>query len=490
MNAKDSKFIDIETQRSNFPILADVLKGDAKLLFFTKLFFYLINKKEFFVAPHHVEICKKLNEILLCKHKTNNLIINIPPRHSKSELAVVSFIAYAYALNPACEFMHLSSSEELINRNVTHIRNILESEIYKLMFPDVKLTNNAKGSITTTKNGILYAAPFFGQITGFGCGELKSDKFAGAMIIDDPIKTQDAMSDIKRDRINFTWTNTLESRKNDENTPVIVIMQRVHPDDFCGYLIKNEGTVEEGGKWDIVSMPAILDEGTDNERALWELRKPLKSLKKLREKNSWVFETQYQQNPKPLEGLLYEKPFKTYEVIPATRYRLRKNYTDTADTGDNYLCSINYIETEIGNYITDILYTQKPMDYTEQKTAEMITREQISHAVIESNNGGRGFARNVEQQCRIMGNNITQFSWFNQNQNKQVRIFTRSAEAQNLTFFPSGWEKLYPPFYNHLTSYMKSGKNKFDDAPDALTGTIEYRVKSTTGGKAYTAKLK
>jgi predicted phage terminase large subunit-like protein len=179
------------------------------------------------------------------------------------------------------------------------------------------------------------------------------------------------------------------------------------------------------------------------------------------------------QNPKPLEGLLYERQFKTYEIIPQTKTKIKKNYTDTADTGDNFLCSINYIETEIGNYVTDILYTQKPMSYTETKTAELLTKDGIEYAIIESNNGGRGFARNVESQCRIMNNYRTRFMWFHQSQNKEVRIFTRSADVQNMLYFPAGWEKDYPIFYKHVTNYMKAGKNQFDDAPDALTGIVE-----------------
>jgi predicted phage terminase large subunit-like protein len=478
----NNKFLHIENHYEYLPLLSQYLGQNTDLLYFTMEFFLLVNRTKFSIAPHHKIICDKLNELLNYTHPTNHLIINIPPRHSKTELAVVSLISYAFALNPACEFMHFSSSEALINRNAVNIRRIIESEAYKIAFPEVELTNNAKGSITTTQGGVLYASPFFGQITGFGCGKFESDKFAGAMIIDDPIKTQDALSDTIREKVNFTWSNTLISRKNDQRTPVIVVGQRVHENDFCGYLIQEEGTVEEGGKWDVISIPAILDEGLETERALWEKRISLKNLKQQRELDRWVFETQYMQNPKPLEGLLYEHQFKTYDTIPATRQKIKKNYTDTADTGDNYLCSINYIETEIGNYILDILYTQKPMDFTEPKTAEMITKDAIELAIIESNNGGQGFVRAVERQCRMIGNGRTRFVPFHQSANKDVRIFTRSAEVQNLTYFPVGWEKMYPDFHKHLTNYMKVGNNRFDDAEDALTGTIEHRKRHAAQG--------
>ena len=119
----------------------------------------------------------------------------------------------------------------------------------------------------------------------------------------------------------------------------------------------------------------------------------------------------------------------------------------------------------------DVLYTAKPMEYTEPKTAEMLTKHAVELAVVESNNGGRGFARNVEKQARLMGNNKTRIKWFHQSQNKAVRIFTHSAEVQN----PRGWAQMWPDFYQALTHYMKVGKNAHDDAPDALTGTVEQR---------------
>ena len=174
---------------------------------------------------------------------------------------------------------------------------------------------------------------------------------------------------------------------------------------------------------------------------------------------------------------MYENEFKEYEILPATKRRVVKNYTDTADEGTDFLCSITYLETEIGNFIMDVLYTQKPMEYTEVKTAEILTKHAVEVANVESNNGGRGFARNVDKQARLMGNGKTRVKWFHQSENKAVRIFTHSAEVQNLTYFPKNWDKMWPDFYNAITRYMKVGNNAHDDAPDALTGTIEFRPK-------------
>ena len=457
---------------NDYSAIGDLLLKEGSLTF-TAVMFEAVNRQPFRISPHHRIICRKLDQVLRGEHPTNRVMFNIPPRHSKTELAVVSFSALGFAINPNAEFMHLSSSDQLITRNVTNVRRLMADPNYRAFFPQVKLSNNAKGSISTSRGGIMYAAPFMGQITGFGCGKLGAKKFSGAMLIDDPMKAQDSFSNTIKERIGELWTSTFKNRLNDTHTPVVTA-QRLAEDDFCGYLIKREGTIDEGGEWDVVRFPAIVDEGTNTERALWEDRFPLEKLRRYRESDPFTFETQYMQNPKPLEGMMYRE-FKTYDIIPYAIESTRKAYVDTADTGDDYLCAICYVEQPEGNYVTDVLYTKKPMEYTEPATAEMLSRQQTEEAFVESNNGGRGFARNVEKQCRLMGNTKTRISWFAQTDNKQVRIFSKSADVNNMTFLPSGWDKKWPEFYRAIMGYMKEGRNANDDAPDALTGCFEKR---------------
>ena len=153
------------------------------------------------------------------------------------------------------------------------------------------------------------------------------------------------------------------------------------------------------------------------------------------------------------------------------------NYTDTADTGQDYLCSINYRGVDDGAsksyYITDLIYTQEPMEVTEPMTAKMISKEHVGCAIIESNNGGRGFARNVERECRALGNTHTNIQWFHQTENKQARIFSNSASVMANVYFPSNWIDRFPEFADAILRYQKEGKNLHDDAPDCLTGVYE-----------------
>ncbi len=239
--------------------------------------------------------------------------------------------------------------------------------------------------------------------------------------------------------------------------------------DLCGYLIATEPE-----KWEVLSIPCLSINSEGEEEALWPLKHSVADLHHLEEVNSFVYETQFMQNPKPLEGLMYQS-LRTYQTLPMER-GTRKNYTDTADTGADYLCSICYLETKTAMYVTDVLYTDKPMEYTEPETARMLLRNETQRVRIESNNGGRGFSRNVERHVREAGTRAAKamaFAWFFQGANKQSRIFTRSAEVQNLIFFPEGWEARWPQFASAVKSFRKEGSNLHDDAPDALTGMCE-----------------
>lgn len=439
---------------------------------FTRYFFKHRNDKRFIIGRHHQLICEKLAAVL--RGETKRLIINIAPRYGKTELAVKNFIAMGLALNPASRFLHLSYSGSLAQDNSVAIKDIVTSEEYRRLFPlRIKQGSDTKSRWDTEQGGGVYATSTLGQITGFGAGAVdvpgEPYRFAGAIVIDDPIKPEDALSDLVRESVNRRFETTIRNRVNSRNTPIVIIMQRVHERDLCGYL-----TSLEPGEWEVLSLPCITKDQDGNEQPLWEFKHTIDELRAIEANNAFVFQTQYQQNPKPLEGLMYSH-FRTYETLPIERHTgRRKNYTDTADTGADFLCSIDYVEMDSGMYITNVLYTNKPMEYTEPTTARMLADDGVEEAIIESNNGGRGFSRNVETAVRNLGNLRMRFTTFTQTANKQSRIFSHSAEVQNMVFFPEGWDTKYPQFYNAMTSYRKEGGNAHDDAPDAVTGMVEW----------------
>lgn len=442
----------------------------------------------------------------------HNFIANGLVSHN-TELVIKSFISWAFALNPRCRFLHLSYSDILVNDNSDTVRNIMSEELYKTLFPNSALASE-KGSAKrwkTKAGGELYAVSTQGQVTGFGAGavdeeidkmdggndifvfddhtnemlkmiDAKTNIFQGAIVIDDPIKPEDAESDIVRERINMRFENTIRNRTNSRNTPIIIIMQRLHEHDLCGYLQEIEPD-----EWTVLSLPVIqVDPETGEEHALWPMKHTLEELYKIREINPLVFDTQYMQDPTPKEGLMYEG-FRTYKIeeLPTGTKALQKwNYTDTADTGADDLCSICFINTPEYCYVTDILFTDAPMEVTEPKQAEMLTKNGTVEALIESNNGGRGYSRNVKRILRVdLRNFRCAIKTFTQTENKKARIYTASANVQSDILFPEGWERKWPKFYKALMSYRKDNKkrNQHDDAPDCLTGVYEMHARK--GGR-------
>ena len=429
--------------------------------------------RDFVWGEHHRIICRALDDVI--DGKCDRLMINIAPRYGKTELVSKMFIAYGLAVNPASRFLHLSYSDDLVLDNSKDILEFVGSPAYRSVFPEVQIASEAAKKWYTTAGGGVYAVSTAGQVTGFGAGIVPEDtaewmnlppckKFGGAVIIDDPLKPDDANSDVEREKINARYTNTILSRLNSADTPIIIVAQRLHEHDFCAYVQE-----KEPGRWRVISLPAIVYD--PEPRALWPFKHSLEDLEAMRTSDAIMFETQYLQNPTPREGLMYGT-FPTYETLPAGRPRI-KNYTDTADKGADYLCSIDYAEFPDGIYVLDVLFTQKPMEYTEPETARMLTRDAVEQAVVESNNGGRGFRRNVEQSCRLMGNYTTQFRDLTQTQNKDARIYSHSAKATNIVHFPTDWERRWPEFAGAIKGYRKAGRNAHDDAPDCLTGCIE-----------------
>lgn len=453
----------------------------ASTLNFTRYFYAIQHAgSKYIVGEHHRRICEKLDEVL--QGKCRRLIINIAPRYGKTLLVSQMFIAAGLAMNPASLFLHLSYSSDLAMNNSMAIKDTVNTPEYQALFTTrIKKGSDTKSEWDTTDGGGVYATSTLGQITGFGAGSVdKVDaegkplpyRFAGAIVIDDPIKPEDALSDNVRNSVNRRYETTIKNRVNSRNTPIIIIMQRLHEDDLCGYLMKQEETT--GEHWDVLSLPCIQRDAEGHEKALWPFKHTIPELHQIEAANAFVFDTQYMQNPTPLEGLMYPRPFKTYKELPIEAHRgIRKNYTDTADTGSDFLCSIDYVEFASGCYVTDILYTKRPMEDTEPMTAHMLHKDNVEEVNIEANNGGRGFSRNVEKAVRNLGNLKMAFRTFTQTLNKQSRIFTHSNEVQNMIFYPEGWDIMWPGYYQAMTAYRKEGGNEHDDAPDATTGIIE-----------------
>ena len=287
--------------------LAIQCTAQEDLYFFSRWLFMRRKGFKWQRARQHQLICDALMRVFAGESK--RLIINVPPRYSKTELAVVNFIAWAFGKVPDSEFIHASYSGALAINNSAAVSGVVQHEAYREVFPETRLTSTAQHHWKTTAGGVMYATGTGGTITGFGAGKHRPG-FGGAIIIDDPHKADEARSDVIRQGVIDWFQNTLESRKNSPDTPIIVIMQRLHERDLAGWLLGGGN----GEHWDHVCIPALNEDGT----ALWPQKHSLEDLRRMERASPYVFAGQYLQRPAPPEGgVIKPDRIEVIDAIPA-----------------------------------------------------------------------------------------------------------------------------------------------------------------------------
>lgn len=423
--------------------------------------------------------------------KFRKMMVFVPPQHGKSEGSTRRLPAFLLGQNPDLRIAIVSYSANKARKFNREIQRVIDSEEYHALFPDTCL-NGQMAAADSSQSWVRTAdeCEIVGHRGGFktvGVGGGLTGDPVDILILDDIYKDPAAAwSATIRENIEDWYDTVADSRLHNESQQ-LVVFTRWHELDLAGRLLKLQGehSAENPDGWFVVTYPAIMNRPKsdyDNREigeALWPERHSVEKLMLTKQRNAHVFESLYQQNPQPAEGLMYEFGFKTWELLPLEKTAVMKNYTDTADTGSDYLCSITYLECSTGNYIVDVVFTQKSMEFTEPAVAQMLCKHNVEVANMESNNGGRGFARNVERIIRERGNMKTRINTFTQSANKTTRIFSHSADVQNMCVMPNGWELRFPDFFGQLTTYQKTGTNAHDDAPDALTGTVEFRPRKS-----------
>ena len=262
-------------------------KCEKSLLFFTRYLFKENSGARFEVAKFHIALAKTLEKVN--KGDIKRLIINIPPRYGKTELAVKMYISWTLANNPKARFIHLSYSDALALDNSSLTREYIQSDSYQRLWQlQLKKDSQSQKKWYTIQGGGVYATASGGAISGFGAGN------GGAIIIDDPLKPDDAISDVKRKFINNRYNTTIRSRVNDREVPIIVIMQRLHEDDLSGFLLDGNS----GEKWHHLKLAAI----DKKNKPLWSSKHSFKELENIRQADRYTFAGQYMQEPAPEEG--------------------------------------------------------------------------------------------------------------------------------------------------------------------------------------------
>ncbi len=406
------------------------------------------------------DLCYQLQDFYKSDEKV--CVINMPPRHGKSRTAG-KLVEWILGTNPNEKIMTGSYNEDLSSSFAKSVRDTIASEktegviVYNDIFPNTKIKDGEatqkKWALAGSKVSNYLATSPTGTATGFGCT---------IMIIDDLIKNAKEAYNENTLKNHIDWFNNTMLSRTENGFKLIIIMTRWSSNDLAGYILDNYPNVRH------INYKAVQDDGS-------MLCKDILSKEdyefKTKNMNKDIVYANYQQEPIDVKNRLYTV-FKTYDKLPPAHYIM--NYTDTADEGDDYLCSIDYQMYNSEYYILDVIYTQEPMEVTEPAVAEMMTKDNVGNANIESNNGGRGFARNVQKELKELKNTHTKVNWFHQSENKIARILSNSTGVMNNIYFPINWEDRWPEFAKHLKHYVRTGKNEHDDAEDCLTGVYEH----------------
>ena len=438
--------------------------------------------------------------------EVRKIIITCPPQHGKSEGSTRNLPAYMHGINPNLRICIASYGFPLAEGFNRDIKRNIGSQKYANLFPETILSkteqakklktafdpsvyvNNSRNYRIINKNGSLIATGRGGALTG---------NPVDIGIIDDLYKDDtEANSPLIRDQA-WNWYVDVFSTRLHNDSQQLITFTRWHEDDIIGRLremCRKEGTpfydIEsldqlkncDPHSWYLINFEAIKEslptdiDSRQKGEVLWPERHSYQKLIEQRKLDPGRFQSLYQGNPMPKEGLLYTKDFPTFREIP----RAHKGsflYCDVADKGEDYLCALPFIKTMQNKLLFhDILYTQEGTEVTEEKVAQRIIRNNVKIAWIESNSGGTIFARNVR---KILAREHYSCYIYDvpQTQNKESRILTNAVDVMEHAFFEEEWALKYPEFYRDIKGFKRLFKaNRHDDAPDALTGATEQAV--------------
>jgi predicted phage terminase large subunit-like protein len=442
---------------------------------------------KFIFNDHHQIIADDLMAVY--RGEIQNYILNVPPRYSKTELVIIMFTVWCYIKNARCEFIHLSYAHPLVLENSDSIREIIKSTEFRQLWPElsIRLSKDAKGAWATQENGQFYATQAGGAVTGFGAGRMDEYNpetgkyvFSGALLIDDPLKPDDARHDNVRKAINRRWEETIKSRRNSPRTPTILTMQRIHEDDFTAELLKDTDM-----KWFVRSMPAIVDEGLETERALWPAKHDLPTLKAMKKKSAYAFSGQYNQKPTPPGGdIIKGMWFRRYKMLPRLKYR--KIYVDTAQkTQERHDYSV--FETwgmgvDGGIYLLDLKrdkweapeLLRNALDFwNKHKAADPLLYGALRQMRIEDKVSGTGLIQSIKKKGTI--------PVYAQQRNRDK--FMRSQDVT--PFLESGcvWIPEDAPwveeFISECESFTADDSHAFDDQIDPMFDAVDDMLGGT-----------
>ena len=416
-------------------------------------------------------ICGRLQKVV--SGQTRNLIVTMPPRHLKSLCVSVALPAYVLGHDPSEEIMVVSYGQELAKQLAEDCRTVMASEVYTRIFSTrLASARQSVHMLRTTGGGIRRATSIDGAATGVG---------ADLLIFDDPQKPNEALSDAVRRSTNQAYETTFLSRRNDPATcRTVIVMQRLHEDDFVGHVLGL------GDDWEILNLPAIaeMDEAYEFEtflgrhiynraegQALHQTRVPLEELTRIRStigEAAWA--TQYMQRPAPAGGGLVKCDwFKRYTQteLPETFERIVQSW-DTANTvaewSDFSVCTTWGVK-QGRFYLLNIF--RKKLLYPDLKPA-VLEQARMHHAtivLIEDRASGTQLIQDLKRD------GFSKFKAIQPDRDKKMRMSDQTAPIENgFVYLPT--EAHWLPEYLHEVTVFPNGK--FDDQIDSTSQALAY----------------
>lgn len=434
--------------------------------------------------------------------KIKKLMISVPPQHGKSEGSTRKTPAMLLGMNPDLKIVIGCYNIDTAKDFCTDVQRIMDKREYQELFPTTVLSRNEiikkKGSWKRSSR-VIECVGRKGSLRAVGRSTSLTSKSVDISILDDVYKDHaEANSPIIREKAWNWYTSVVRSRLHNESQELIVFT-RWHNEDLIGKLEEIEQVIDVKkwsdlenipfGAWVRINFEAIkTDEPTEIDprkefEVLFPERHNLKTLLLKRKLNKQQFDCLYQGHPGSAEGYLYTS-FRTYtKKSQYGRFIRRGSYTDVADEGEDYLCTVVYDVyeslTEVDEkgrpikyiLIVDMYTSQENIRVTSITVPRMIEQRKATYAWIESNNGGSGFAFLIRKKTNA------HIHCFRQSQNKESRIITNAGLVNYHVIFPAGWQELFPFEYNHLKKFLKKfNANAHDDLEDVLTGIVEKEI--------------
>ena len=464
--------------QSQLPDLDAVLRVDL-MSFIHQCFQELNPETTFSDAPHLEVIAAKLSDCLLEKGP-RRLILCLPPRSLKSLSVSVASVAWILGQEPSKRIICASYGQDLADKHARDTRTIMTSPFYQRLFPNSKITKNSISDMHTSRHGYRMATSVGGVLTGRG-GDI--------LILDDPQKPSEALSQTSRDAVNDWFDNTLLSRLDNKQTGIIIlVMQRLHQDDLVGHLLGR------GDDWTVLSFPAIAekDEEYSIETAcgpyhyvrktgevLDPSRESLQTLLNLKTQiGSYNFASQYQQDPTPASGnMVLAEWIQYYDPAgPLPHFSLTLHSWDTAnksgELNDYSVCTSWGVHN--GKYFLLDVFRQK-LDYpTLRRTiVDRFEKSRPNVVLIEDRASGTQLIQDLRPH---LGHRIKPYAPTAQ-MDKTMRLHAQTALFE-------GGKVLLPRSAPWLTDYLRELTSfpgtKYDDQVDSTTQALDHMTSNKT----------